>query len=154
MPTVAAASQRWLSFLARASGELAGSLDYAATFPRIVNLAVPELADLCALELLDADGIPRGVAMAHVDPDAMALLGSVLSRTYSSVQPGPRRLALSTGRAQLVTVGPGYWHMVSADAEHERQLEALEMTSIVSVPLIGHAGNLGVMRLAFLRPPV
>jgi serine phosphatase RsbU (regulator of sigma subunit)/anti-sigma regulatory factor (Ser/Thr protein kinase) len=150
MATPEAASLRWLAFFARASDELAGSIDDDATFDRIVALAVPELSDVCALELLEDDGHLVGAALAHVDPDAVQLLRAVLGRTViSSRELGPRRLALATGRAQLINVRPGYWASVAADAEHEQQLEALGLTSLVAVPLQVRDRALGVVTLAF-----
>ena len=42
--------------LAEISALLGSSLDYERALPRIVRLAVPALADLCAIDLLLEDG--------------------------------------------------------------------------------------------------
>ena len=48
-----------LAFLAEASNVLAASLDYETTFRTVVHLAVPFLADLCAVDVLEADDSVR-----------------------------------------------------------------------------------------------
>src|SRR5688572_22710939 len=47
------------AFLARAAQVLAESLDLEETFARVAELAVPEKADLCAIDLLDERGRVR-----------------------------------------------------------------------------------------------
>ncbi len=44
------------AFLAEASGVLASSLDYEQTLRNVAQLAVPEVADWCAVDLVDEDG--------------------------------------------------------------------------------------------------
>ena len=48
---------------------LASSLDYEETLQRVAQLAVPGLADWCAVELPDERGGSQQVALAHVDPE-------------------------------------------------------------------------------------
>ena len=43
-------------FLARASQILGSSLDYQRTLRNVANLAVPEIADWCAVDLIDEQG--------------------------------------------------------------------------------------------------
>jgi serine phosphatase RsbU (regulator of sigma subunit) len=61
--------QRWrLEFLIAATANLDTSLDPQHTLQRIARTAVPELAELCVIDLIDADGwITRTVAAA-ADP--------------------------------------------------------------------------------------
>ena len=54
--------------LAEATRMLASSLDYEATLQGLTRLAVPLLADRCIIELVDGQGNPRFVAVAHRDP--------------------------------------------------------------------------------------
>ena len=55
-------------FLAEAGQALASSLEYEDTLQRVAQLAVPQLADWCAIELPDERGRLQQVALAHVDP--------------------------------------------------------------------------------------
>ncbi len=60
-------------FLAQAGQLLASSLDYEETLQRIAELAVPWLADWCAVELPDGQGGIQQVALAHRDPEKVAM---------------------------------------------------------------------------------
>lgn len=53
------------AFLAEASVLLAISLDHETTLAQIANLAVPAMADMCAVDLLDQDGALRRLATAR-----------------------------------------------------------------------------------------
>jgi hypothetical protein len=64
----ARAAQQRLSFLAEATNVLAASLDYEATLTILARLAVPYFADWCGIDMVEADGSIRQLAVAHVDP--------------------------------------------------------------------------------------
>jgi PAS domain S-box-containing protein len=66
-------------FLSTASQELARSLDYHDTLRAVARLAVPEIADWCAVDVLVGDELER-VAVEHVDPDRVALAREVQER--------------------------------------------------------------------------
>src|SRR5215208_3695739 len=63
-----------LGFLAQASGVLAGSLDYERTLAEVARLAVPDVADWCAVDVLEADGSLRQITSTHPDAEQEALL--------------------------------------------------------------------------------
>ena len=52
--------QEQLQLLAQAAGKLASSFDYRATLAEVARLAVPTLADVCLVDLLEADGKLEG----------------------------------------------------------------------------------------------
>jgi serine phosphatase RsbU (regulator of sigma subunit)/PAS domain-containing protein len=54
-------------FLARAGAILDASLDYEETLRSVAQIAVPEIADWCAVSVLDDAGVLEEVATAHVD---------------------------------------------------------------------------------------
>jgi hypothetical protein len=62
------AAERRLAFLARAGEVLGRTLDFDTTLRGVASLAVPELADWCVIDLLEAGGAVRRVAVAHADP--------------------------------------------------------------------------------------
>ena len=66
-------AERHAAFLARASEVLASSLDYERTLRNVAELAVPDIVDWCAVDLIDAAGDRVPVAVAHVDPARLAL---------------------------------------------------------------------------------
>lgn len=57
-----------LQFLTESSKVLASSLDYQTTLHNIAKLAVPEIADWCAVDILDGKGELQQIAITHKDP--------------------------------------------------------------------------------------
>src|SRR6478672_1188947 len=68
-----------LSFLADASAELSSSLDYRVTLANVARLAVPTLADWCAVQIVE-EGRLHHVAVAHTDPAKVALAAELSER--------------------------------------------------------------------------
>ena len=60
------------AFLAEATLTLTQSLDYEQTLRTLAGLAVPYLADYCAFDVVDQDGVVARVAAAHVLPEKAA----------------------------------------------------------------------------------
>jgi PAS domain S-box-containing protein len=67
-------------FLARATIELNSSLDYAQTLATVARLAVPRMADWCAVDVVEEEGLKR-LAVAHVDPSRIEAVKE-LERRY------------------------------------------------------------------------
>src|SRR3989442_15880648 len=79
------AAAQYALFLAEAGKRLASSLDYEATLSEIPRLAVPAIADWCAVDMLDEHASIRRGASAHVNPARQAI-GNDPPRAYA---PGP-----------------------------------------------------------------
>jgi PAS domain S-box-containing protein len=100
----AEAARRRAELIAAAGRALAASLDFEQTTDTVVRVAVPALADCCALHLLDHAGRPVLRAVAHADPERGGeererLAGATPSvaeavRTGRTVRPQGRRDAL------------------------------------------------------------
>ena len=56
-----------VSLLLEAGAVLASSLDPTTTMRQVARLTVPELADLCVIDLRDEDGSIRDAGVAAVD---------------------------------------------------------------------------------------
>ena len=65
-------SRERLEFLTEVSRTLAQSIEYEETLRRIANVAIPEFADWCAIDLLSEGSVSR-VAIAHEDPEKVEL---------------------------------------------------------------------------------
>ena len=123
-------------FLAEASRILAGSLDYEATLTRVAELAVPEMADWCAIDL-KTDGESARVATMHSDPAKLAF-AEELARRYP---PDPRQdrgvmHVLRTGKSELYPVIPDELLAASAvDEEHLELIRSVGMVSAMIVPM-------------------
>ena len=135
-----------VAFLAEASRVLASSLDYQATLASVARLAVPRLADYCAVHLVDASGEPRTVEAAHADPDKLPLLWEMLRRYPPRRGSGtPASTALATGEPVLAPeVDPSAVPGVR-DAGQRRITEGLGPRSYMAVPLRAEDRVLGVM---------
>jgi len=135
LQAVAQRSAARAAFLAEAS-VLLSSLDDEANLRRIAAVAVPTIADWCAVDLLEAGAMKR-VAMAHVDPERAPLAEECQAR-YPPRLDRPRGIGevIRTGRPELHPEIPDALLVEAAeDAEHLRLLRALEMRSMMIVPL-------------------
>ena len=83
--------------LARAGELLSSSLDYERTLQQVAELAVPELADWCTVSMPDDHGFVRAVAVAHVDPEKVALARRIGER-YPSRTDAPTGVAAAAAR--------------------------------------------------------
>jgi PAS domain S-box-containing protein len=136
------------SFLTRVSTVLSSSLDYHATLHQMVNLVIPRFADMCFIELTTEEGrLARG-AMAHVD-DAKARVARELRRRYPpELGPSPIARVLETGEPELLSVVTDEMTEAAAeDDEHLRMIRALEVRSMMLLPLHAREGTVAVLGL-------
>jgi PAS domain S-box-containing protein len=137
------------AFLAGASAALASSLDYEQTLRNVAQLAVPDIADWCAVDLLDEDGDRRTVAVAHVDPQRLSLAEAL--RGYVPEQLDPERgigRVLHTGEAVFYAEIPDEMLVAAAiDERHLELLRAVGFHSALIVPMRLGERILGAMTL-------
>jgi GAF domain-containing protein len=121
-------AQARLAFLADAGAILASSLDLEATLTSVARLAVPRVADWCAIDMLDESDRPRLVTVSHVDPDR-ARWAATLRERYPIDLDAPSGLGfvLRTGESSLVPEIPDEMivQAVGDDAERQRILDGL-----------------------------
>ena len=136
-------------FLADAGEVLAASLDAEVTLANLARLTVPVLADWCAVDLVAEDGRVRRVAVAHVDPEKVALARAIQER-YPFDRDAPRgpALVLRTGESELYPdIDDALLVAVARDEEHLRLLRTVGLRSALVVPLIARERILGVLTL-------
>src|SRR3954466_11152062 len=143
--------QSALGFLAQASGLLAASLDYERTLSQVARLAVPDVADWCAIDIVQPDGTTRQVTSVHPDPDAEALLLE-LRRRYRAEKQGSEGTAhvIATGQPELARDVSG---QVAIDLE-EREVETyrrMSPRSYMIVPLVARGSTIGALTLLSMR---
>jgi signal transduction histidine kinase/DNA-binding response OmpR family regulator len=97
-------AERRAAFLAEASRVLATSFDTCTTLAQLARLAVPEVADLCVVDVLEADGTYRQVGAAHVDPRKEGMIRSVAPRERTRHHPFAAMFA--AGEAVLLSEVP------------------------------------------------
>ena len=139
-----------LAFLAEVSTLLASSLDFETTLAAIARMAVPHVADWCAVDMLEPGGAIRRLAVAHVDPSKVEL-GWDVARRYPPSLGDPRvpLRVLQTGKAELATEVDDEVLAASArDPEHLAMLRAQGCTSSIVAALAARGRTLGVISFA------
>jgi PAS domain S-box-containing protein len=134
-------------FLTRATELLASSLDYEETIRRVAELAVPRVADWCVAEVVDEAGVPRRLAVAHVNPAKLELARQLQER-YPPQSESARGAAavFRTGKPDMMTDIPvELLEGAAVDEEHLAMLRALELNSYMCVPLIAGGEVLGTI---------
>src|SRR5436190_2556331 len=138
-----------LAFVARASETLSRSLDLDETLDSLARLAVPQVADWCAIDLAEDDGRIRNVAVAHVDPQRVELAREFQSR-FPPDPDAPTGVpkVIRTGRPELVSeITEEMLESAVDDLELRRILRELGLTSSIVVPLQARDRTLGAMTL-------
>ena len=126
------------AFLADAGKALAGSLDYSSTLKTLASLAVPLVADWCAIDVLE-DGTLRRLAVAHADPLKMA---------FDS--PYDAEAVLRSGDSLFVPDVTDDMLVEAAGGDGDRLsfLRSLALRSYVSAPLVASGRTFGALTFA------
>jgi Stage II sporulation protein E (SpoIIE)/GAF domain/PAS domain len=147
--TVAKRASLRSEFLAEAARVLSSSLDYEETLRNVAALAVPDIADWCAVDLFDSEDRRVQVAIAHVDPTKVEMAERL--RAYQPTQLDPDRglgKVLRTGAAELIADIPDELLVEgSVDAKHLELLRAVGLRSALVVPMKVRGRTIGAISL-------
>src|SRR5215216_5952555 len=136
-------------FLAEVGATLSSSLDYRATLASVARLAVPRLADWCAVDIVEEDGTLERLAVEHEDPQKVQLAHELQER-YPPDPETPRGLlrVLRSGQSEFYPDITDEMMVAAArDAEHLRLMRELGFVSLIFVPLVARGRTLGVITL-------
>lgn len=140
-------AQRKLAFLAEASVILSSSLDYETTLASVAQLAVPYLADWCAIHILEPDSSCYRMALVHADPEKSELIHDLMRRY-------PLSPDAASGYAKVLRTGePDFWPDIpewmvrrfAKNADHLRLLQSIGYRSYLSIPLKARGRILGAI---------
>ncbi|MGZ4279856.1 MAG: SpoIIE family protein phosphatase, partial [Solirubrobacteraceae bacterium] len=137
-------------FLARAGAILDASLDYEETLRSVAQIAIPEIADWCAVSVLDDDGLLQEVAAAHVD-DAQREIGRELSRRYPpdpATARGTYGVARSGETAYVREVTDDMLVTGIPDPEHRELVRRLGLRSVIIAALKARGRTFGTLSIA------
>jgi PAS domain S-box-containing protein len=147
--TAATRATQRSEFLARTAELLASSLDYQQTLRNVAGLAVPQIADWCAVDLFDVDGARESVAIAHSKPAKLETAARL--RAYEPEQLDPDQglgLVRRTGEPLLYTEIPDALLVAAAvDEEHLRLLREVGMRAVLIVPLTVGRRTIGALTM-------
>jgi PAS domain S-box-containing protein len=139
-----------LEFLAQTTNQvLASSLDYQETLRNVTSLAVPQIADWCAVDLFSDEGGHESVAVAHTDPTKLAMAERL--RAFEADQLDPQR-ALGrirrTGEPLLFRdITDQLLVNAAVDPEHLELLRAVGMRSALVVPMTARGSTIGALTM-------
>src|SRR3954465_3748800 len=137
-------------FLADVSALLDASLDYDETLGAVADLAVRRIADWCSIDMVDEERGLRNVAVAHVEPEKVALARDLQQRYPPDLDAptGSANVALRTGESELYPeITPDLLERAGADKEQVALIRDLGMTSAMVVPLRARDRVLGALTL-------
>lgn len=136
--------------LADAGEALSSSMDYEPTLQRLASVAVPLLADWCGVRIRGPRNELDQVAVAHVDPEKVALAREFGEHYPTRVGDGSTAAeVVRTGRPQVVPeITEEMLDRSSLAEEQVAVVRDLQMRSVIMVP-VGVAGQppLGVMTM-------
>jgi len=135
------------AFLADAGAALSASLDYEATLSAVARLAVPAIADWCAVDIVGDRGVLQRLAVVHVDPEKLELARALEERYPADpAARGGVHEVLRTGRPAFMSrIPPALVDAGARDEEHRRILRALNLTSYMCVPLATQGRTFGAI---------
>ncbi len=144
----AEAAERRLAFLAEASAQLSASLDYEVTLSNVARLAVPRLADYCAIDVVNEDNQVRSLELADVDPEKEEA-GRRMHEEHP-VDPEsnhPVAQVLRSGRPILFSdVDEDVLRLFAEDdEEYLQELRNIGIDSAMYVPLVARGRTIGVI---------
>jgi len=134
-------------FLAEASSILNRSLNYETRLSELADLAVPHIADWCAVDMLDEDGLPRLLSVSHVDP-ARAETARELRQRYPLDPSSPHGVpnVLRTGEPEIhAEITDSALEAYAADSEQLEMIKHLGARSGMIVPLVARGRTLGAI---------
>ena len=125
---------------------LTSALDLRQTLRVIVSAMVPRLADWCFVDLIDGDGIPRRVEVAHADPAKTPLAQEMRSISFGAGWATPAAQAMRDRSPRLLRdFSEELMHWATHDEHHLAILRAIKPNSLLTVPLVardrGRFGN-------------
>ena len=120
--------------LAEASARLASAVDYETQLTTLAQLAVPQLADWCAVHLLQADGTLEQVAVAPAGTGTPQAAHDWLQNYLPNDDVDGLPAVLRNGEPKLVT-----------DVSANQRAAAAAINSYMIVPLIARPQTLGAI---------
>jgi PAS domain S-box-containing protein len=150
---VAQHAEKRAAFLAEASRVLSLSFDYHTTIAQLARLCVPDLADYCAVDVIEGNGFAR-LGFAHSDPAREEEFRSKLtSFRPEDVSPEhPVMKALIRGESNIINpVTEEGLHAAVVNEEQYQIMRSLNPKSLITVPLIASGNIVGALTLVSSR---
>ena len=149
----AEATRSRLAILSEASRILGSSLDYETTLGNLAQLIVPELGDLCVVDLAEEGQRIRRVAVADVDPQRRELIWRIAQQQPRSARSLPTNSrVLSTGESAWLPEVTDEMCLPMPEDVAPEVLRSFKFSSFICVPLPVHGQILGAISIARSTP--
>jgi PAS domain S-box-containing protein len=136
-----------LKFLSEAGDVIASSLDYETTLASVARMAVPTLADWCAVDVVEDDRTLKRLAVAHVDQEKVEWAYE-LQKRYPPDMDAPRGIpnVLRTGESEIYPeIADEMLVGAAVNAEHLKIMRDIGFTSAIIAPLVTQGRTLGAI---------
>lgn len=138
-----------LRIIADASRALTESLDTERIVEIVAELCIPRLADWCAVDLIDDQGVIRTAVIAHREPERAERLRALLAASpFPADAPAGPPQVLRTGTPEMRDVNPSLLRRIAASDEQLEILRELDVVSYICVPLTARGKIIGALTLA------
>jgi len=145
--TAVKAAEVHMRMLSEWGRTLSSSLDLQETLQTVAQIAVPGLADLCVVDLIDHTMVRDHVASAHRDPALRELVGRLREFEPPELDPDSTLArVIATGKSELFAEIPNDRLVrVARNEEHRELLRKLEIRSAMAVAMRVRSRTVGVM---------
>ncbi len=131
--------ERRAAFLAASGRELATTLDYKHAIATLARLIVPNIAEVCVIDLAEPDGALRRAAVAHRDPEVERALMTRSGQVVREVPDALTRL-IQERETRVIGYHSSLLEYVGVSPEEQR--------SLLAVPLVSRGQSLGIILAA------
>jgi signal transduction histidine kinase len=129
--------ERRTAFLAAAAEQLAASLDYEQTITSLSRLIVPNLAELCVIDMTDSEGALRRAAVAHRNPEDEAVLAPMFGTVRHDI-PEPLIHIIRSGEPSLVGATSPLFEYITGQSDGGTR-------TLVFLPLVSRGQTIGIV---------
>jgi len=131
--------ERRAAFLATAGQELAASLDYEHAIATLARLIVPNIAEICVIDLAEPDGGLRRAAAAHQDAEREREMTGSVGEIVHDV-PEPLARVIQDRETRIIGNSSSLLGYAGVAPKEQR--------SMLAVPLVSRGQTLGVILAA------
>jgi nitrogen-specific signal transduction histidine kinase/heme exporter protein D len=131
--------ERRAAFIAGAGQALSASLDFEQTVATLAKLIVPNLAELCVIDMVDGGGALKRIAAAHRNPEDQVSLNPMIGDTIGEAPEVIVRV-MNERTARHVGAASGLMRYIGGPDVDDR--------SLMVVPLVSRGQTLGVITAA------
>lgn len=128
--------ERRAAFLAAAGQELAASLDYEQTIATLARLIVPNVAEMCVVDISEQEGALRRLAVAHRNPEDEAMHATEVGTVRREVPEALVRI-MRSGQPAVVGAASGLYGYLTGSNDGEGR-------TIVFLPLVSRGQTIGI----------